>query len=351
MSISIDELYGLGENARLAEHSAVEAGKVGGLRGGSTGAMLYGKTPVGQCARKAYLRFKGVDLHDIEENRHLMFDAGLRNEDSWTETLARGIKESGSDLVIKREDEIGITWELENGTRVTGRPDICLGLLNGTGKFEAKLGLELKLVCAIWTAKDLIVYAEPKLPHLLQAGHYLKQMSLGNYLDGKPSPDLEWEIWYTSRTDFAISGEAWMRNLFAKAPAHYMEWREDAKTGRPYPLKVLPFRMGFKIKYSPQGQLLFQRIPTKEHPLEAGAAWERSVVTWSGINQFFDMVSQVDESGELPPRPVNVSALGEKGSYSMCSSLYCPMSKNCDKHEDNLAAWLESAKEVSEANR
>lgn len=337
--VSIDEIVRAAEKAQETAHAAAEAAKVGSMRGGSTGMLLYGRTPNGQCARKAYLRFKGIDVSDIEPNRRLMFDAGLRNEDSWAETIAVGIKEQGLDLVIKREEEVQVAWKLKDGTPVSGRPDIVLMRPDGT----PELGLELKLVCSLWTAKDLIVYGEPKMPHLLQAGHYLRQMSLGNYLDGKPNPDLRWEIHYTNRVDFAISGEGWQRALFAKAPPHYMEWRTDAK-GNNNPLKVLPFRMGFEIKFTPQGQLLYRRIGTPEHP--ADGAWNYSVVTWDSIENFFDVVANIDAAGELPPRPALVSVLGEKGNYSPCSALYCPLSATCDRHEKNLKLWMKEAEEV-----
>lgn len=81
MSIDIDRAYEEGTRKLADEHASQEHTKVGVLRGGTTGALLYGKTVVGQCARKAFLRYKGIQVEDVEDNRRLMFDAGLGNED------------------------------------------------------------------------------------------------------------------------------------------------------------------------------------------------------------------------------------------------------------------------------
>lgn len=337
------ELYTLGEEAIKASHAASEKEKVGGLRGGSAGILLHGDTPVGTCARKAYLRFKGIDLDDIAPNRSLMFQAGNGNEDIWEDVISAGLKASGSTLRILREEDIPVAWELANGTAVTGRPDMIL--LEGN---TPKAGLELKLVSSLWTAKDLLVYKQPKLPHLIQAGHYLKCFQVGKFkikegdgfVQGKPTADMKFEIHYTSRTDFAISGESWMQRLFKDAPKDLLEWREN-KEGHLNPIKVLPFRMGFEIMWSPKGQLLWRHIG-------GDGKWSYTQITWDSIHGFFNEVATVDEQGVLPNRPLNIDAAGDKASWSLCDVKYCVLSATCDKHENSLGKWKAAVNKLAQ---
>lgn len=311
--INIDALYEQGQAMLKAEHAANEKAKIGTLRGGSVGALLYGTTPVGTCPRKAYLRFKGIDLDDTEDNRHLMFEGGLANEDIWAKILSLSLPK-GFELL--REEDCPSVWTLPSGTKVTGRPDLMI-----VKDDEAKtpvIGIELKAVCAMWTAKDILAERKPKLMHMLQASHYSRIL-------GVP-----WELWYTSRTDFTISRESWQQQLFAKVPDEYIEKREDSK-GKLIINKVMPFRKGFRLEWKGD-QLLFSEIGVK--------GIKHSVITWQAIEAFYSMVDNVDNKGMLPPRPTNMDIMGKDGGYDICDKKYCVLSGICDKYETSLSRWL-----------
>lgn len=317
--IYIDGIYKKGQALITEEHDAQEKTKVGTLRGGSTGALMYGKTPIGMCARKAYLRYKGIPIEAISDDRHLMFAGGITNEDIWADILTRGLDKGWS---IKREEEIPIAWDTPGGHRVTGRPDLVL-LYNDI----PKVGIELKQVSSLWTAKDVLT-GHPKVPHLLQAGHYAYQL-------GVP-----WELWYTSRVDFSVSREGWQQSLMAGLPNEVLEWRENKdKYGKiTHSInKILPFRQGYKIEWRKE-QLWYAPVGTDE--------WTSTIITWPSIAAFFDSVGGTDSKGVLPPRPVNVDAAGAEGGYSMCDVKYCPLSAVCDKDELVLSKWMASVKKA-----
>jgi hypothetical protein len=332
-TINVDKAYNDGTKKMADEHEAQEKTKVGILRGGTTGALLYGKTPIGQCARKAYLRYKGVQVEEIEDNRRLMFDAGLTNEDIWAKVLLAGLPAGYS---LLREEEVPIRWEFtrDDGAvqLVTGRPDLVV--VDPDGRHE--VGIELKLASSVWTAKSILVDDKPKLVHALQAAHYSRILGI------------PWELWYTSRADFVISRESWMQALFKKMPAEYTETKqvENKKTGRTETIvnKVLPFRRGFRLWW--QGdQVMFQRIggaPAKpgfgKAPPPANAT-QHSVITWKSIEDFYRLVSNMETAQVLPPPPVNVNVLGKEEGYDICD--YCPLKELCaTKPKATLDEWM-----------
>jgi hypothetical protein len=323
--MNVNDIYELGQQRLIEEHEALEATKVGVLRGGSSGAMLYGTTPIGNCARKAYLRYKGIKSGDISTDRYLMFDGGLSNEDIWAKILLRGLPD---EWTLLREEEVPIRWELPNGTLVTGRPDLVL-LENGT----PKVGIELKAVSALWTAKDILVNDEPKLLHMIQAGHYARILNI------------PWELWYTSRVDFTVSRESWQQRLFSGIDPAHVEIRtsKNSKTGKEESVinKILPFRRGYRLEWSPKGQLLYTRIGLEETP-------RHTIITWDAIEKYFLTISTIDSSKVLPPRPKNVTIGGEEGGYNMCDPKYCALAETCDKYETNLRKWLAAAELVTE---
>lgn len=300
------------------EHAASEVTKRGILRAGNTGLLLPDGSVVGKCARQTYLRLDGIEAGEDDASREFMFAAGRTNEDSWVDLFLRaGIPQDG----IRREEEIPISWKTRSGRTVSGRPDIVLGETR-QGTFVPIKGIELKLVSSLWTARDVAIKQEPKAMHLMQAAHY--SWKLG---------DLPFELWYTSRADFAING--WAQKNFPKQDqpgARYCQYNDKGE-----PLKTISFIVGYELDWN-KGVLEYRSLTTP------GGKWTTTIVTKKAIEEYFELIDSMTQSDILPPRPVNLSASGEKGGYSICS--YCPLQQVCDKKESQgKAAWVKAVQE------
>jgi len=323
--IDIDKLYITGVDSMAKEHDDLESTKVGTLRAGNTGA-LFGNQVIGKCARQTLLRYLGIQYEEITRNKRLMFDAGLSNEDIWVDILEAGIKASGEPYVIRTEEDIPIGWTLDSGVKVTGRPDIVVGI-EKDGEFIPKKGLELKLASSLWTCRDTGIMFEPKMMHLLQAGHYSWQLGI------------PFELWYTNRAEFAV-GSGWEQKTFptqSEMLTENVEWavRKDKRTGtnREYVKKVLQFRQGYELEWSDKGQLKFRPI------LEGKELhYTTTPITIDGIKGYYESIPRQVEEKKLAPRPVNLKADGAKGNYSPCD--YCPIKSICDKKERDYDGWL-----------
>jgi hypothetical protein len=269
----VKSLYLKGLRDRIKEHDSREGTKLGTLRGGNSGIITDSGVAAGACGRLTYLRMKGVNPNPIEEERELMFAAGRSNEDTWLEALKRSW-----DGPILCEEDIPTKWETENGIPVTGRPDIVL--LNNDN--SPRLGIELKLVSSVWTARDILIEDKPKMNHLIQAAHYSWQL------------DIPFELWYTSRADYHI-GSGWERNVFKKAinldhANKYVEVNDDG-----HPKKLTPFIAGFTLSWGDSGRLIYKSVQTNQSV--------ETIITKASIEKFYNSVAEIEETKQLPPRP------------------------------------------------
>ena len=314
---------------RLQEaHALKEEKKLGVLRAGNSG-LLEGGEFAGQCPRLALLRSKGIEVDGVHEEQNLMFEGGLGNEDLWMTALRD--EWPGT---IKQEEEIPIRWTTENGTLVTGRPDIVLCDEEGT----PVRGLELKLICSVWTARTILSGA-PKLAHLTQAAHYSWQ--LGEQFDR----EIPFELWYTSRVNWPIM-QGWMSKLFPQEGdrnSEYLEYkiRKD-KGGNEHvdPFKIMPFRIGFELRFEPgkdvqEAAIQFRQIGTRE--------WTTSLVSRQRIADFYDFVSKMETEKRLGAKPKALKVDGHKENYSPCD--YCPAMKEiCNEHR-TFDKWYKAVRE------
>lgn len=290
-----------------AERAAKEETKVGILRAGNAGLMDDGQF-AGACPRLAYLRMIGLEANGVDEDQNLMLESGLGNEELWVSALQR--KWPGQ---IKQEEEIPIAWETKNGTRVTGRPDIVLCDKEG----KPVRGLELKLVCSVWTARTVLM-GHPKLTHLTQAAHYSWKIGECYGLEGP----LEFELWYTSRVNWALVG--WMQRHFpnqGQQNSEFIDYQEE--NGYLNPFRIQPFKIGFEISLGEKltDVVKYRQIGTTD--------WKESIVSRARIADFYDFVSQMETNKELGPRPKALKVYGDKENYSPCK--YCPALKDiCD---------------------
>jgi len=304
----LDELLDKGRAAERAERAEGEDAKLGTMRGGNTGALIKGKF-YGKCARLSWLRSVGLEL-PIEPETYEMFDAGYGNED----IVARLLEASG--VGILQEEQCPIEWELPNGTKVQGRPDIVIPTEESDAAYSH--GIELKLVSSIWTAKSVHYDLRPKSDHLLQAGHYAYQL-------GVP-----YTLTYISRCYWHLStAPGWLRDKF-RGDVYNVKYREDGE-----PLRIEPFRRHYDLEW--RDDVLWY---TTE-----GIEWRQTRLTWDAIVKYYTVASELGEAAELPAPPCGVSIDGSK-SFKACD--YCDLADVCKEHKE-ASAWRDHARDFINA--
>lgn len=305
-----------GTRALVAGHAAGEQTKLGILRAGNTGVVLPDGRIAGKCARQSLLRLGGIDADSVNHSRQLMFAAGHANESDWVDRLvAAGIPE----VCIRREEQVPIKWVLPSGRFVTGRPDM---VLLEPGTWAPVRGLELKQVSSLWTGRSVAVKSEPKAMHLMQAGHYSWKLGI------------PFELWYTSRADFQLP---MMRNVqwpeYGRPGSEFFEYKAPDAKGDRWPLKMIPFVVGFELGWTDSGELRYRRLSP-----EGAGVWVTSVISKQGIEKYFQAVDQAAVTDTLPAAPVNVGPTGEPGNYSICD--YCPLQSVCANYQGkSLREW------------
>lgn len=336
----VQDLFKQGISLLESESGEAESKKQGILRAGNSGIYIKESGQmVGSCPRATRLRFEGLDLGQFEERgeRELMFQAGRANEDQWMLVLKKSWPG-----IIKQEEEIGIEWETRDGTKVTGRPDIVLCKKDGT----PELGLELKQVSSLWTARDVLFENRPKFGHLCQAAHYSSILNI------------PFQLWYTCRSDYATNelstrlcpkmGEKdsqyveynpyiWTISKAGKGYGKRISWEEyernkDQQGYYTAPLKIKPFNIGYYLFWGPEdGHLHYVRTDQEDMiPV-------RTPITRDRVRDFYEHVSKMQASDELGTRPLTVKGDGSKAGYSMCD--YCPLQSVCNKSHSGYKAW------------
>jgi hypothetical protein len=312
-AINIRALMSKGRAELQRRHAELEETKRGILRVGNSGSVGDGKV-IGKCHRITLARFLGAQA-PIDDNRFLMFDAGITNEDSWADVLGAASYEGK----ILREEEIPVAEKVE-GTEImlTGRPDIVLADESG----KPKLLLELKLVSSYYTALGVLIGktdspAAPKTDHLCQAANYCRLL-------GVPG-----KICYASRVDWHV--QHWDKK---RMPADHesLEYNEKGEAK-----KIMPFLSIFDIRFGP-GQVL-------QYKREDETEWTNTRITTAGVRDYFRYVAELAEKKQLGPRVSDETATGEK-SYKACS--YCSFQTSCDKYESNFDNWLDSIRLVAQ---
>jgi hypothetical protein len=282
----IDDKYKLydtlveGFNKGKKEDEVAEAGKAGVWRGGSSGCITAKGSIVGADPREVVLRYLGIQM-PTDYDTQLMFDAGLQNEESFVSLLDKAGTE------FKQEEEIPMVYNLPNGEKVTGRPDVIIGETventdtNGRNDFFIpKLGIELKLICSPFAAHDRAAWFKGNVDskHLIQACHYA-----GHF-------NIPWVLAYTSRGYYTLPYYA-IRDRAAEEkhmimPDHRAVQRDES-TGKPFMLR--PFQSFYDITLADdKDTFLLDGEPTQ--------------ITKSGIEAFYTYCSDCIKNKEIPSK-------------------------------------------------
>jgi hypothetical protein len=356
MNSIIKPLFDAGIQALLKSDKDNESGKSGVLRGGNSGIYIPQQNlVVGKCARLSYLRYKGITVEETTESRKLMFTAGVSNEDQWYDALSKSYP---TELIL-REEQIPVNWRTDNNVEVTGRPDFVL--LDSEGK-KPKVGIELKLVSSIWTARDVLFEGRPKFDHLIQAAHYMWKL------------DIPFELWYTSRADFATNemvnrclpnygthrwklleqhmkigyykkvvskaGNTYGKSVKKEEFEHYVnQGQYGFKEGEYYaaPIAIYPFAVGYTLWWGDDGRLNYKSTETGDQLA--------TIITKDNIENYYNLVAYMDTTDELPERPTELKGDGTKANFNKCD--YCPLAATCDsseKKKHGVKDWLKLVK-------
>lgn len=301
-----------GREVQRKAHEEGEKKKLGNLRGGSVGILLEDDT-LGTCHRVAHLRQIGIQTPS-EPETHNMFALGRSNEDIISqELLDAGVK-------IKRESEIPVTVELDDGTKITGSPDIVI--MDDSGSTPICV-LELKSASARGSSVGYHYKLKPKNVHLMQLGFYMLGLGVD---DGK--------LHYCSRVKW---------NIPKKMPSSVQEvmrkgWDAVEQYGG---CQIQPFDRVYDVWFDDDG-LLNWSTPDKGGKLKS----KTTVISADTIMDYYEYVNSIKETKELGNRPL-------KDGYSACD--YCKLNVQCDRYEEehnSYDVWLDEVKlEIEELNK
>ena len=301
-------------------HLEKEQKKLGVLRAGSTGMLSEEGEIAGACHRVSLLRSKGIEVDPPTDQAYIMFELGYANEDviykQIVDTLSPG-------EIVLREEEIPISWKTSNGTLVTGRPDIVICDSNK----KPMVGIELKSVHSLWTARDVLFGLKPKLPNLAQAAHYMWKLGLSEY-----------KLMYKSYSQLGqgMAGNEWITKMFPKPGepgSEYVDYTESERNPGKYTIKhIKQFEIMYDLSFDKSGRLRYKP--------EGIDSWTSTVITRKSIEDYFELVSKIESTKDLGPRPSAVDAVGKKLSYTQCK--YCPLNKTCTTFQSKgYDKWME----------
>ena len=306
----MDSAYRMNTNA----HREEEKGKVGTLRGGNSSILTKEGHVLGKCARQTLLRYKGIEIEDPHTNKQIMFDLGIVNEEVWYNKLSKVWPGT-----ILREEEVSTKWTTSSGINVTGRPDIVLCSADST----PLLGLELKAVCSLWTARDVLFEGKPKWDHLVQAAHYSMEL------------DIPFRLCYTSYVNYAVP--AWAARHFPVEGGHGSELIEYNDKGKPK--HVGPFYVVYELEWDDEGHLIYSLEDGDTPPVAIPE------INRENIQRYYELINQMEEDKQLGPRPLTLKGDGSRANYSACD--YCPLIEVCNTHEGDYDKWMKAVEEIS----
>jgi hypothetical protein len=317
--IDISERLRLGRIAEQDKRAGDEEKKLGNLRAGMTGIRSSDTGDVaGACHRKSLVRSLGIEIEKPDDHKLIMFELGFASEDITLEILKRSLQPGE---ILLQEEEIPIEWSTRNGTKVTGRPDIVLCDASST----PILGLELKSVHSMWTARDVLFGGQPKMNNIAQAAHYMWKLNV------------PYKLIYKGYSALGQSMNDWASKMFPRKGEPLSEYIDYNDKGGVKGIKQ--FEIVYDLKVDSQKRVCYKLESEPE------ASWKRTIITTTDIENYYEYVSQMAEKKDLGPRPMTIDAHGEKLNYKDCG--YCPLQKTCDEYEaKGFDTWLEQVRKL-----
>lgn len=300
------DLFLVGQEVLRKEHAAEAQAKTHTLRGGSAGCLLEDGTTLGACPHEALGRFMGYEADSIDSQGY--FDGGIANELIWERNIKAALAQEEVPYDSFRcEEDIPVSYRLDDKYNITGRPDLVVGSTKD-GEFVPELGMELKGCYAVRSGARKLFGLEPDGKHICQAAFYMKVL------------DIPWTIPYTVN----VTGE--------------LGWFDKKDYGK----HNLPLgKVEFPLRYGSDGN-------TVEYQ-DVGGKWIRTVITWDGILDFYRLVADMYKSKQVGvTRISDMDAFGQpvKFDYNLYNSftLMVPVDQGWD-------AFVEHAKKLPTAKR
>lgn len=304
-----------GQLALYEKHHEVEAARLHTTRGGSAGAIIDGDN-YGECARKAHLRYHGVDV-PLDEEIELMTRQGEGNEDIFlTELAAAGYR-------TMTQGDAGLQLRLFGEVDFIGSPDVCILL----GDDEVPVvGLELKNISSVSKAKSVHYELKPDTKHMIQAATYAVRMGEKLGLDAP----LPYQLIYSSRSVWHMFSAP--KNVKKAVEDH--PW--DTKSSFGKLSTIQPFHRVYYLEWE-DGMLRYWT--------SGMAQWQHTKLNKEALDEHVMLVAKgIEEQGHLPPPPTLLNLDGSKG-YSPCN--YCDFSEVCESHSEDYSSWMDHARIVS----
>ncbi len=274
-------------------------------RGGNSGCMTEDGIIIGASPRTTLLRHLGIEMTTTLDD-DLIFQAGILNEDHWTELLGL------AKIPYKCEEDIPIAWNLPNGESVGGRPDIVVGKV-GAPEFTPDYGVELKLISSNGKMARHSHFGEANpMPYMVcQSAHYSWRMGI------------PWVLAFTNRahfTSFYFGAAKWQFQHRA------MMWSEKDNK----PVNVGPFISMYDITWDGDNMLLDD---------------QSTIITASGIQRFYQYVSDCVRNKIIPGHGDNVDIFGRKEKKQSSHVLYDDFAEaNSDGNFDD---WVEECRDIA----
>lgn len=331
--INLTERLRQGRENRTKDRAGEEVKKLGVLRAGMSGIRSSETGDIaGTCHRKTHLRALGIEIETPDEHKQMMFEMGYASEDITYDLLEKSLLPGE---IMLREEQIPIQWQLPNGTKVSGRPDIVICkqlpeqtmINNGVASnFTVApipiLGLELKSVHSMWTARDVLFNGQPKMNNLIQAAHYMWKL-------GVP-----YKLVYKGYSALGQSMNDWAAKLFPKKGEPLSQYIDYNEKGGIKGIKQ--FEVVYDMMIDDRDRVCYK--------LESATEWVRTIITTADIEKYYSFVAEMPVSKDLGPRPMTIDAHGDKLNYKDCQ--YCPLQSTCDMHEDaGYDEWLKQVRE------
>jgi hypothetical protein len=279
-------------------------------------------------------------VEEPDDSKLVMFQMGTANEQVVLNDLHQTMSE---DEVILCEEEIPIQWVTSNGTKVTGRPDMVICRLDPAGthpvpsshplplgsKATPIWGVEIKSIASVWTSREVLGNQQPKLEHMIQAGHYAWKLGIPFRLLYKQYGIQEIPFWKGSGKG-PEAKPGWGQSLFPKQGQPGSE-HIDYDKGR-----IQPFEISYELEWI-KGVMHYRREGSS-------SKWERTLIQQVDIERYYEFVSRMGQDKKLGDRPMTVDAAGKEKSFSLCG--YCPLNDVCKKTEKlGYDKWLETVRQ------